>query len=1040
MLKLSAFVSLPSLTLEGGIGMATEDFKRKLTAILSADVKGYSRLMGEDEEATVRTITAHRKVITSVIEKYRGRVVDSPGDNILAEFISVVDAAQSAVEIQEVIRAKNAELPEERRMEFRIGINLGDVIQEGERIYGDGVNIAARVEGLADPGGICISGSAYEQIENKLALGYDYIGEHTVKNIVKPIRVYRVPTGPETLQKVTEEKKPAAGWQRAAVAVVIALLVVAGGVAIWKSYRPSTPPTEVASVEKMAFPLPDKPSIAVLPFNNLSGDPEQEYFSDGLTEEIISALSRIPKLFVIARNSTFTYKGKPIKVQQVSEELGVRYVLEGSVKKAGDEIRITAQLIDALTGHHLWAGRYDRNLSDLFAVQDEITKKIITAMQVKLTEGEQARAAAKGTNNLEAYLKYLQAKEYANVLNIESNALARQLAEEAIALDPEYAMAYKVLGRTHIVDVWFGTSKSPKDSLAKARELLQKAIVLDDTYAEAYALLGFLFVMAQQDDKAIALGEKAVALNPNSADAHFRLGKILSLANNRWKESIPEYKKAIRLNPIPPNIYLYSLGLAYASMGQYEEGIAWCEKAVRQEPDSLFARIMMTVVYSYSGRNEEARAEAAEVLRLNPKFSLEKYEKKFSEHMISALRKAGLPNKPSLPLPDKPSIAVLAFDNMSADPEQEYLADGITEHIIFALSKISKLFVIARHSSFTYKGKPVKVQQIGRELGVRYVMEGSVQRAGDRLRITAQLIDATTGNHLWSNSYIRELKDLFAVQDDITKNIITAIQVKLTEGEQARAVASGTDNLEAYLKCLQANELVHRVNPESNALGKQLAEEAVALDPEYAWAYYTLGRTHQLDVWLRTSKSPKESIGKAIGLMKKAITLDDTLAEAHGRLGFIYAMIGQYDKGIAEAEKAVALNPNSAMAHVMMGKTLSFAGRWEESIPEYKKAIRLNPIPPNMYLYSLGLSYAYTGQYDEATTWCEKAVRQAPDSLYARIMMTVVFSFSGRDKKARAEAAEVLRIQPKFSIKKSRYKKKTDREKYIGALRKAGLK
>jgi adenylate cyclase len=427
------------------------------------------------------------------------------------------------------------------------------------------------------------------------------------------------------------------------------------------------------------------------------------------------------------------------------------------------------------------------------------------------------------------------------------------------------------------------------------------------------------------------------------------------------------------------------------------------------------------------------------VLRINPKFSLEKYEKKFSEHMISALRKAGLPNKPSLPLPDKPSIAVLAFDNMSADPEQEYLADGITEHIIFALSKISKLFVIARHSSFTYKGKPVKVQQIGRELGVRYVMEGSVQRAGDRLRITAQLIDATTGNHLWSNSYIRELKDLFAVQDDITKNIITAIQVKLTEGEQARAVASGTDNLEAYLKCLQANELVHRVNPESNALGKQLAEEAVALDPEYAWAYYTLGRTHQLDVWLRTSKSPKESIGKAIGLMKKAIALDDTLAEAHGRLGFIYAMIGQYDRGIAEAEKAVALNPNSAMAHVMMGKTLSFAGRWEESIPEYKKAIRLNPIPPNMYLYSLGLSYAYTGQYEEATTWCEKAVRQAPDSLYARIMMTVVYSFSRRDEKARAEAAEVLRIQPKFSIKKSRYKKKTDREKYIGALRKAGL-
>jgi tetratricopeptide (TPR) repeat protein len=323
---------------------------------------------------------------------------------------------------------------------------------------------------------------------------------------------------------------------------------------------------------------------------------------------------------------------------------------------------------------------------------------------------------------------------------------------------------------------------------------------------------------------------------------------------------------------------------------------------------------------------------------------------------------------------------------------------------------------------------------------VRYVLEGSVRKAGDTIRITAQLVDALNGHHLWAKRYDRNLEDIFAVQDEITQEIIMAMQVKLTEGEQARAVAKGTNNLDAYLKCLQANELLHKVNPESNALGKQLAEEAIALDPEYAWAYYNLGRTHQLDVWLRTSKSPKESIGKAIGFIKKAIALDDTLAVAHGRLGFIYSMIGQYDKGIAQGEKAVAVNRNSAMAHVMQGKTLSFAGRWEESIPPYKKAIRLNPIPPNMYLYSLGLSYAFTGQYDEGITWCEKAVRQAPDSLYARIMMTVVYSWSGQDEKARAEAAEVLRIQPKFTIKKSRYKRKEDRERFNGALSKAGLK
>jgi adenylate cyclase len=628
--------------------MATEDFKRKLTAILSADVKGYSRLMGEDEEATVRTITAHRKVIASVIQKYRGRVVDSPGDNILAEFVSVVDAVQSGVEIQEVIRAKNAELPEERKMEFRIGINLGDVIQEGERIYGDGVNIAARVEGLADPGGICISGSAYEQIENKLALGYDYIGEHTVKNIIKPIRVYRVPTGPETLQKAIDEKRPAPRWHWAALAVVIALLVVAGGVAIWKSYRPSTPPIEVASVEKMAFPLPDKPSIAVLPFSNLSGDPEQEYFSDGLTEEIISALSSVPKLFVIARNSTFTYKGKPVKVQQVAEELGVQYVLEGSVRKGEDKIRITAQLIDALSGRHLWANRYDRNLSDIFAVQDEITKKIITAMQVKLTEGEQARTVEKGTNNLEAYLKYLQANELIMRLNPQSNALGKQLAEEAIALDPEYPSAYFALGKALLLDVWLGTTKSPKASMAKSMELLQKVIVLDDTYAEAHAHLGYIYSMKRKHDKALDLGEKAVALKPNSAESHMRYGKILTFAG-RYEESIPELKTAIRLNPIPPNLYLYSLGISYCWTGQYEEAVKWCEKAVRREPNSLFARLFMAMAYSFSGRDEEARVEAAEVLRIYPKFSLNKFAKKVGyknqedkERLISALSKAGL--------------------------------------------------------------------------------------------------------------------------------------------------------------------------------------------------------------------------------------------------------------------------------------------------------------------------------------------------------------------------------------------------------------
>ena len=443
-------------------------------------------------------------------------------------------------------------------------------------------------------------------------------------------------------QAAREEKRPVPRrWNKASFALFAVLIIGALTWAIWSSQTRPVPQTA-------ALELSEKPSIAVLPFNNLSGDPEQEYFGDGLTEEIITALGQVPNLLVIARHSTFTFKGKSVKVQQVSKELGVRYVLEGSVRKSGDKIRIAAQLIDALTGNHLWAEQYDRKLQDIFAVQDEITKNITTAMQVKLTQGEQARGVARGTNNLEAYLKCLQANELALKHNIESNALAKQLAEEAIALDPEYASAYYRLGESHLLDVWLGTSKSPKQSMAKAMELLKKALVLDNSLAEAHGLLGFLYSMAGQHDKAVALGERAVALDPNSAESHVRYGKVLTFAG-RYEESIPEYKKAIRLNPIPPNLYFYSLGISYYLIGQYEEAITWCEKAVRREPNSLLAHLFMAVAYSCSGRDEEARAEAAEMLRINPRFSLEDFARKCTykkktdcEIAKNALRKAGL--------------------------------------------------------------------------------------------------------------------------------------------------------------------------------------------------------------------------------------------------------------------------------------------------------------------------------------------------------------------------------------------------------------
>jgi adenylate cyclase len=600
--------------------MAEEGFKRKLTAILSADAVGYSRLMEDDEEATVRTLTSYREVITTLIKQNNGMVIDSPGDNLLADFVSVVDAVQCAVSVQNEINARNENLPENRRMDFRIGINLGDVIQEGERIYGDGVNIAARLEGLATPGGICISKTAFDQIERKLPYGYEFIGDQTVKNISKPVGAYRVMLQPRvTVAGEPEKEKPAPGRQKALLVGVTALLVVAVVVGIWQFYirRPSVEP---ASVEKMAYPLPEKPSIAVLPFDNMSGDPDQEYFCDGLTEEIITALSKVPKLFVIARNSSFTYKGKPVKIRQVSEELGVRYVLEGSVRKTENRVRINAQLIDATMGYHVWSERYDRELEDIFALQDEITMEIITALQVKLTEGETARLTSRGTKNLQAYLKFRQGRAIFLKITKENNDLARQIFKDVIELDPAYAPAYTLLGSTYWMDVFYGSSKSPKESIAKAMQLQQKAIALDEFYGPAHSSLGWVYAMVGKHEKGISEIERAIELAPNDSVAYMWMSYVLRLAG-RNEEAIRYSEQAIRLNPIPPSWYFRGLALNYMYAKRYDEAITTCKKGLKHAPNDIITHLTCAAIYGRAGRRDAARAEAEEVLKRNPKFS-----------------------------------------------------------------------------------------------------------------------------------------------------------------------------------------------------------------------------------------------------------------------------------------------------------------------------------------------------------------------------------------------------------------------------------
>jgi adenylate cyclase len=632
--------------------MTTQEVKRKLTAILSADVKGYSRLMGEDEKGTVRTLNAYMDLMTGLIQHHRGRVVGTAGDSMLAEFASVVDAVECAVEIQKELKTRNAELSENRRMEFRIGVNLGDVIEDGEQILGDGVNIAARLESLSEAGGICISGTAYDQVENKLSLGYEYLGEQAVKNIAKPVRVYRVLMEPGAAGKVVGEKrvKPKQ-WQRVAISLAVAVIVVVAAVAIWHLYlRPATAPVEVASIDKMAFSLPDKPSIAVLPFTNMSGDPKEEYFSDGLTEQIITSLSKFQRLFVVARNSTFVYKGKPVKIQKVAEDLGVQYVLEGSVQKSVNKVRITAQLIDAITGRHIWSEHYDRELKDIFPLQDEITMKITQAMRVELTEGEQARhwVAKGGTDNLKAFEKNYQGLGVMRRSTKQDNDTARQFFEEAIALDPKFVSPYLNLGWTYFWDARFGWSESPAKSLQKAFELAQKALAMEESIDMGHSLLGSVYLVMRQHDKAIAEGERAIALNPNGAVAYGVLAGIVGCAG-KWEEGVLYSKQSMRLNPFRESGDYWLLGRAYFMMGQYDEAILTLKKGVQINLNFLPAHIFLAACYSSLGRDAEAAAEAKEVLRINPKFSIESYAKTLPyknkadiEREVAALRKAGL--------------------------------------------------------------------------------------------------------------------------------------------------------------------------------------------------------------------------------------------------------------------------------------------------------------------------------------------------------------------------------------------------------------
>jgi adenylate cyclase len=624
--------------------------ERRLAAILSADVVGYSRLMGEDEAGTLAALKACRnELIDPKIAQHSGRIVKLMGDGALVEFASVVEAVQCAVAIQHGMAERNTGIDDGRRIDFRIGINVGDVIVEGDDIYGDGVNVAARLEGLAEPGGICVSNAVHEQIRDKLDLAIDDLGEVEVKNIARPVRVFRlVGDGAAVPSKGKSRRRLRRRTVVTAVAAVVLAALTAG--VGWDLYLNLFSPAEQAPEEPpTGTPSAGPPGIAVLPFDNMSGDPDQAYFSDGITEDLITDLSRVSGLFVVARNTMFTYKGRPVNVQRVGDELGVRYVLEGSVRKAGDRVRVNAQLVDAGNGHHLWAERFDREMTDVFALQDEVTQKIVSALAVTLTPDEEQRLSQAAQANPEAYDILLRGLERFRRYTREANAEAREYFERAVAIDPHFARAHADVALTHAEDVFFGWTETPDQSSRLALEMARHALALDDNSRVAHYALAVTYLNMKRYDDALAENRRLLELDPNYADGHAQHAFNLNYGG-RPEEALEAIRTAMRLDPRYGFYYVWVLGHAHFLLGQIEEAIVRFEKSIESNPEFVDGHLILAAAYAHAGRIEDAQWEAEEVLVLNPEFTLAGERERalykdpgHSAYYIEGLRKAGLP-------------------------------------------------------------------------------------------------------------------------------------------------------------------------------------------------------------------------------------------------------------------------------------------------------------------------------------------------------------------------------------------------------------
>ena len=1002
--------------------------QRRLTTIVAADIAGFSRLVGADEEGTLAAQRRHRdELIQPLLDEYHGRIANTAGDSFLFEFPSAVEAVRCALAVQDGMVARNNDVPAESRIEYRIGINVGDVLADGDDLLGDGVNVAARLETLADPGGICISNSAYEQVRDRLDIAFEDMGEVEVKNIARAVRVFRVLAEGETAVAAAQVPD-GTDWRKwAGIAAVILVLVACGG-GLWWWQKPDFAKADPA---KMAYALPDKPSIAVLPFKYLGPDAdEHSYLAEGLSANIVTSLGHLSGLLVIDWDSTRKLKERSPEVRAVAERFGVQYVLSGSVQTSGKELRVTAQLADATSGRLIWSKSFEGTQKQIFEIQDNISKDIIVAMAVKLLVGEEASTDAATTKSLKAWKLLVQAVEQRRRYTKEGLDNAMNLMKQAEAVDPNFAAAMVSRAGLHVIiarlSLALNLGVDPAASMAKAMEIADAAVEKFPNYVTATMVQGWLDLWRGEHERAIDRLENVAKSHPSNAYSHWFLATAYTYSG-RPEDALVSLARADRIRAQFRSSTSHQQLIAMVDAGQYAKALRHLDDTKDKYRLTAIRHVYRALALAGLGRNAEAKKHVASAKEKKPNWSSRTQFVQFNHPYANdwafrtyapILAKLGLPEYPPATKPQKPAIAVLPFANLSDDKAQEYFADGITDDLITDLSKISGLIVIARNSVFTYKGRAVKVQEVAKDLNVTHVLEGSVRRAGGQIRINAQLIDAKTGAHLWAEKYSRQLEDVFALQDDVVHNIVGALKVKLDPAETTRVSRIPTANLEAYDSFLKAEAISNRM--ERKALGKalDLYKKAIDLDPNFAEA-------HAADAWLSLYVY-RSSFWRIMGHMearrryetssRQALMLDPENETALRARAHMFALDGEHRPSAATARRIVELYPNSAHGYLTLAGALTNLAATDDALRTVVTALRLDPNLDASRLAIAAWVYFGAGDYEKAADYYRQVVSLAPKSFSGHNGIIASQGQLGNLQEARVSFQTVLGFWPAYNI------------------------